>query len=97
LLSHCLWLLGNGCDGINLLGTTGEAMSLSVAQRLAVMEAVADSDVPVARVMVGTGARRSTTPRFSRIALGNSALQGRSFCRRSITRMSPMMKFFGSM
>ncbi len=56
LLSHCLWLLGNGCDGINLLGTTGEAMSLSVAQRLAVMEAVADSDVPVARVMVGTGA-----------------------------------------
>ncbi len=56
LLRHCRWLLGNGCDGINLLGTTGEAMSLPLAQRLAVMEAVADSDIPLARVMVGTGA-----------------------------------------
>ncbi len=56
LLHHCRWLLENGCDGINLLGTTGEAMSFSVEQRLAAMEAVAERNVPVQRVMVGTGA-----------------------------------------
>jgi 4-hydroxy-tetrahydrodipicolinate synthase len=48
-------LLGSGIDGINLLGTSGEAMSLSVAQRLRLMEAVAAS-VPRERTMCGTGA-----------------------------------------
>jgi hypothetical protein len=34
LVAHCRWLLDEGgCDGVNLLGTTGEAMSFSVAQR----------------------------------------------------------------
>lgn len=49
-------LLRRGCDGINLLGTTGEAMSLSLDQRIGLMEAVANSDLPIDRVMVGTGA-----------------------------------------
>lgn len=48
-------LLEQGCDGINLLGTTGEAMSLSAHQRLEFMERVADA-LPLDRVMVGTGA-----------------------------------------
>ncbi len=52
---HCRWLLANGCDGINLLGTTGEATSLGIAQRHRVMEAVADSGLPLSRFMVGTG------------------------------------------
>ena len=33
-VAHCRWLLANGCDGLAPLGTTGEANSLSVAQRL---------------------------------------------------------------
>ena len=49
-------LLDGGCDGINLLGTTGEAMSLSARQRLRLMEAVAGSGLPMDRVMVGCGA-----------------------------------------
>lgn len=49
-------LLDDGCDGINLLGTTGEAMSFSAAQRLGFMEAVASSGLPVRRIMAGTGA-----------------------------------------
>ncbi len=53
---HCRWLLAHGCDGINLLGTTGEATSLSTAQRLTVMEAVAGGGLPLERFMVGTGA-----------------------------------------
>lgn len=49
-------LLERGCDGINLLGTTGEAMSWSVAQRIGFMEDVAASNLPMERMMVGTGA-----------------------------------------
>jgi len=49
-------LLARGCDGINLLGTTGEAMSLGLEQRLKFMEAIASSGLPMERVMTGTGA-----------------------------------------
>jgi 4-hydroxy-tetrahydrodipicolinate synthase len=49
-------LLANGCDGINLLGTTGQAMSFDVAARRSLMEAIGASDLPHARFMCGTGA-----------------------------------------
>jgi 4-hydroxy-tetrahydrodipicolinate synthase len=49
-------LLENGCDGINVLGTTGEAMSLSVEQRVHYMRLLASSGLPMARMMAGTGA-----------------------------------------
>jgi len=49
-------LLDNGCDGLNLLGTTGEATSQSVGQRIAVMRAVGASALPLERMIVGTGA-----------------------------------------
>jgi len=55
-LAHARWLLQNGCDGLNVLGTTGEAASFSVAQRLALMRAVAASDLPLEKLLVGTGA-----------------------------------------
>ncbi len=55
-IAHMKWLLDHGCDGINLLGTTGEAVSLSVKQRLEVMHGVAESEIPLRRVIVGTGA-----------------------------------------
>ena len=50
------FLLANGCDGLNVLGTTGEATSFSLDQRRRVMNAYADSDLPLDRMMVGTGA-----------------------------------------
>jgi len=35
LIEHCNWLLeAGGCDAVNLLGTTGEATSFSLQQRL---------------------------------------------------------------
>jgi 4-hydroxy-tetrahydrodipicolinate synthase len=49
-------LLSHGCDGLNVLGTTGEATSFSLAQRSALMGAIAESDLPKNRLMVGTGA-----------------------------------------
>ena len=50
------FLLDNGCDGLNVLGTTGEATSFSVAERKAVMEAYKSNGLPLDRLMVGTGA-----------------------------------------
>src|SRR3974390_2414906 len=50
------FLLANGCDGLNVLGTTGEATSFSLDQRRRVMNAYAESGLPLTRMMVGTGA-----------------------------------------
>ena len=49
-------LLGNGCDGLNVLGTTGEATSFSLEERKRVMTAYRDAGLPMDRLMVGTGA-----------------------------------------
>jgi 4-hydroxy-tetrahydrodipicolinate synthase len=48
-------LLENGCDGLNVLGTTGEATSFSYEQRADVMRAAA-AELDRKRLMVGTGA-----------------------------------------
>lgn len=49
-------LLDNGCDGLNVLGSTGEATSFSVDERKAVMTAYKNNGLPLDRLMVGTGA-----------------------------------------
>lgn len=52
---HVRWLLDNGCDGVVLFGTTGEANSFSVAERRNALDALLDEDVPADRLIVGTG------------------------------------------
>ena len=49
-------LLENGCDGLNVLGTTGEATSFSLDERRSVMSAYKKEGLPLDRLMVGTGA-----------------------------------------
>ena len=49
-------LLDNGCDGLNVLGTTGEATSFSLDERKAVMDAYKANGLPLHSLMVGTGA-----------------------------------------
>jgi 4-hydroxy-tetrahydrodipicolinate synthase len=50
------YLLDNGCDGLNVLGTTGEATSFSLDERKGVMDAYKADGLPLNRLMVGTGA-----------------------------------------
>jgi 4-hydroxy-tetrahydrodipicolinate synthase len=50
------FLLDHGCDGLNVLGTTGEATSFSLDERKRVMSAYRDAALPLDRMMVGTGA-----------------------------------------
>ncbi len=49
-------LLASGIDGLNVLGTTGEAMSFSLEQRMSFTSALAGSGLPRERMMVGSGA-----------------------------------------
>jgi 4-hydroxy-tetrahydrodipicolinate synthase len=50
------YLLDNGCDGLNVLGTTGEATSFSREERMGLMSAYREQGLPMQRLMVGTGA-----------------------------------------
>jgi len=54
------YLLDNGCDGLNVRGTTGEATSFSVDERKGVMGAYKENGLPMHRLMVGTGAASVT-------------------------------------
>jgi 4-hydroxy-tetrahydrodipicolinate synthase len=55
LTLHCRWLLANGCDGLSVLGTTGEANSLSVDERLAVLDRLVSGGIPAPVLLPGTG------------------------------------------
>jgi 4-hydroxy-tetrahydrodipicolinate synthase len=53
-LEHCRWALENGCDALNVLGSTGEANSFDTATRKEIMTWAAEA-FDTARLMVGTG------------------------------------------
>jgi 4-hydroxy-tetrahydrodipicolinate synthase len=55
MVSHCRWLLKNGCNGLGILGTTGEANSLGLSERLAVMEGLVERGIPTSVLLPGTG------------------------------------------
>jgi len=68
--AHCRRLLASGCHGLSVFGTTGEANSLSVNERLAAFEALLEAEVPVETLLPGTGSCALTdTVRLSRAAL----------------------------
>jgi 4-hydroxy-tetrahydrodipicolinate synthase len=54
-LAHVRRLLGGGCDGVAALGTTGEANSFSLAERLALIETLGAAGLPRERLMIGVG------------------------------------------
>lgn len=53
---HCNWLLANGCDGLAVLGTTGEANSFSLKERIGIVEGLIDGGIPGEKLLPGTGA-----------------------------------------
>ena len=68
--AHCRRLLAAGCHGLSVFGTTGEANSLSVDERLAVLEALVESGIPPEKLLPGTGSCALTdTVRLSQAAL----------------------------
>jgi 4-hydroxy-tetrahydrodipicolinate synthase len=55
MAGHCRWLLANGCNGLAVLGTTGEANSLGIRERISVLEGLVARGVPAAAMLPGTG------------------------------------------
>ena len=51
---HCRWLVDNGV-GLAVFGTNSEANSMSVAERLDLLERLVDAGLPPQRMMPGTG------------------------------------------
>jgi 4-hydroxy-tetrahydrodipicolinate synthase len=54
-VAHCRWLLDQGADGLAVFGTTSEANSLGVAERMELLERLVDEGIPPDRLMPGTG------------------------------------------
>ena len=52
---HCRHLLSEGCDGVALLGTTGEANSFSGSERKALIESIVRAGIPRSKLLPGTG------------------------------------------
>ncbi len=55
LLGQCRWLLGNGCDGLAVFGTNSEANSLSLEERLELLERLVEGGIAPSALMPGTG------------------------------------------
>jgi 4-hydroxy-tetrahydrodipicolinate synthase len=52
---HCRWLLAEGGDGLAVFGTTSEANSLSLDEKLMLLDLLMETGVPGAKLMPGTG------------------------------------------
>ena len=74
-VEHCRWALDEGCHGLVMFGTTGEANSFSVEERKRLLEAAIDAGIPAERMMVGTGCSALTdTVELTRHAIDRGAL-----------------------
>ena len=54
-VKHCKWLMRSGCAGLAVFGTNSEANSMSVDEKLELLEALVKGGVPAASLMPGTG------------------------------------------
>ena len=52
---HAQWLLAEGCTALAPFGTTSEANSLGIEERLELLEELVDEDIDPAKLMPGTG------------------------------------------
>ena len=52
---HCKWLLKHGCSGLAIFGTNSEANSMSVSEKIELMDALLAAGVPAGTLMPGTG------------------------------------------
>src|SRR5215213_8581142 len=54
LARHCRWLLEQGV-GLAVFGTTSEANSMSVAEKIGLLDTLVAAGIPTERMMPGTG------------------------------------------
>ncbi|MEX2397601.1 MAG: dihydrodipicolinate synthase family protein [Balneolales bacterium] len=70
LVSHCKALLKDGCDGIALLGSTGEANSFGISERQNILEQVVAGGIDPNQLIPGTAQSNVTdTVTLTRLAV----------------------------
>jgi 4-hydroxy-tetrahydrodipicolinate synthase len=68
--AHAHWLFEQGCAGIAPFGTTGEALSVGIDERVAALTSLVESGIDPSRVIPGTGLTNvADTARLSRACL----------------------------
>jgi 4-hydroxy-tetrahydrodipicolinate synthase len=55
-ITFCRWLLDQGAGGLAIFGTTSEANSMSLAERMALLDRLIEAGIPPGKLMPGTGA-----------------------------------------
>ncbi len=74
MAAHCRWLLDQGCDGLAILGTTGEANSFGLKERIGILNGLAEAGIPGKALMPGTGScALPDAIALTRVALDNGA------------------------
>ena len=69
-VTHAKWLFDQGCAGIAPFGTTGEALSVGVDERIAAIRELIDGGIDPAKMIPGTGLSNvADTARLSRACL----------------------------
>ncbi len=69
-LAHAEWLFEQGCAGIAPFGTTGEALSVGIDERIDAIQSLIDGGIDPARMIPGTGlSNLADTARLSRACL----------------------------
>ncbi len=69
-VSHAGWLFDQGCAGIAPFGTTGEALSVGIDERIEAIRNLIDAGIDPARMIPGTGLSNvADTARLSRACL----------------------------
>lgn len=69
-ITHARWLLEQGCAGLVPFGTTGEALSVGIDERIAAVRALADNGIDPAKMIPGTGVSNiADSARLSRACL----------------------------
>lgn len=67
---HAHRVLGNGCSALAPFGTTGEALSIGIDERIAALDALITDGIDPARLIAGTGLTNiADTARLSRACL----------------------------
>lgn len=54
-VSHAKWVLAEGAHYLSPFGTTGEALSLSLRERMQALEWLVEAGIPAEKMMPGTG------------------------------------------
>lgn len=70
-VSHAKWVLGQGAHFLSPFGTTGEALSVTLKERIAALEWLVEAGIDPARLMPGVGVTAlGETEELTRHALG---------------------------